>query len=93
MSWIPIGCCFNLMPCTLKTKVFSSKEKGTGFLLTVKANQWTLSRQIQRQFESKRQIAFRAMDHEISPGHAPLSDQSSYHLRSIAAIGEIQLEH
>jgi hypothetical protein len=36
--------------------------------LTAKANQRTLHRQIQRQFEGCRQIPFLATDHEISHG-------------------------
>jgi hypothetical protein len=36
--------------------------------LTVKANQRTLNRQIQRQFEGKRQIPFLAVDQEIGHG-------------------------
>jgi predicted transposase YbfD/YdcC len=44
------------------------KEQDADFLLTVKANQRTLHRQIQRQFEGKRQIPFLAEDQEISHG-------------------------
>ena len=36
--------------------------------MTVKANQRTLNRQIQRQFEGKRQIPFLAVDQEIGHG-------------------------
>jgi DhnA family fructose-bisphosphate aldolase class Ia len=36
--------------------------------LTVKANQRTLNRQIQRQFEGKRQIPFLAVDQGIGHG-------------------------
>jgi hypothetical protein len=44
------------------------KEQGAAFLLTVKANQRTLHRQIQRAFEGKRQIPFLAVDQQIGHG-------------------------
>ena len=44
------------------------QEQGADFLLTVKANQKTLYRQIQSQFQGKRHIPFLATDHEISHG-------------------------
>ena len=44
------------------------QEQGADFLLTVKANQRTLHRQIQRQFEGSRQIPFLATDHELGHG-------------------------
>ena len=44
------------------------QEQGADFLLTVKAIQKTLHRQIQSQFQGKRKIPFVAMDHEISHG-------------------------
>jgi predicted transposase YbfD/YdcC len=42
--------------------------QGADFLLTVKANQKTLHRQIRSQFQGKRHISFVAGDHEISHG-------------------------
>ncbi len=42
------------------------QEQGADFLLTVKANQKTLHRQIRSQFQGKRKISFVATDHEIS---------------------------
>ncbi len=44
------------------------KEQGADFLLTVKANQKTLNRQIRSQFQGKRKIPFVAGAHEISHG-------------------------
>jgi hypothetical protein len=44
------------------------KEQGADFLLTVKANQKTLHRQIGDQLSGKRKILFLARDHEISHG-------------------------
>jgi len=44
------------------------QEQGADFLLTVKANQKTLHRQIRSQFQGKRHIPFVAGDHEISHG-------------------------
>jgi len=44
------------------------QEQGAGFLLTVKANQKILHRQIRSQFQGKRRIPFVATDHEISHG-------------------------
>ena len=44
------------------------QEQGADFLLTVKANQKTLHRQIRSQFQGKRKIPFVATDHEISHG-------------------------
>jgi predicted transposase YbfD/YdcC len=44
------------------------QEQGADFLLTVKANQKTLHRQIQCQFQGKRHISFVATDHEFSHG-------------------------
>jgi hypothetical protein len=44
------------------------QEQGADFLLTVKANQKTLHRQILRQFQGKRHIPFVASNHEISHG-------------------------
>ena len=44
------------------------KERGADFLLTVKANQKTLHRQIRSLFQGKRKIPFVATDHEIGDG-------------------------
>ena len=44
------------------------QEQGADFLLTVKANQKTLHRQIQSQFQAKHHIPFVATDHEIGHG-------------------------
>jgi hypothetical protein len=44
------------------------QEQGADFLLTVKANQKTLHRQILSQLQGKRKIPFVAMDHEIIHG-------------------------
>jgi hypothetical protein len=44
------------------------QEQGADFLLTVKANQKTLHRQILSQFQGKRHVPFVATDHEISHG-------------------------
>ena len=44
------------------------QEQGADFLLTVKANQKTLHRQIRSQFQGKCRIPFMATDHEISHG-------------------------
>jgi hypothetical protein len=49
-------------------KELQRQEQGADVLLTVKANQRTLHRQIQRQFEGSRQIPFLATDHEIGHG-------------------------
>lgn len=46
----------------------SSRSRGADFLLTVKANQKTLHRQIRSQFQGKRQIPSEAGDHEKSHG-------------------------
>ena len=46
------------------------QEQGADFLLTVKANQKTLHRQIRSQFQGKRKIPFVATDHEISHGRS-----------------------
>ncbi len=42
--------------------------QGADFLLTVKANQKTLHRQVRSQFQGKRQIPFVATDHEVNHG-------------------------
>ena len=44
------------------------REQEADFLLTVKANQKTLHRQIGGQFQGKRQIPFVATDHEVNHG-------------------------
>jgi hypothetical protein len=44
------------------------QEQGADFLLSVKANQETLHRQIASQFQGKRTIPFVATDQEISHG-------------------------
>lgn len=44
------------------------QEQGADFLLTVKANQKTLHRQIRSQFQGKRRIPFVATDHEVGHG-------------------------
>jgi hypothetical protein len=44
------------------------QKQGADFLLTVKANQRKLRRQIHSQFQEKRRIPFLAPDHEICHG-------------------------
>lgn len=46
----------------------SSRSRGADFLLTVKAKQRTLYRQIASQLFGKRRILFTAMEHEVSHG-------------------------
>ncbi len=56
------------MTCTPRKGFQQLKGQGDDFLLTVRANQRTLNRQIQCQFEGKRQIPFLAVDQEIGHG-------------------------
>ena len=46
------------------------EAQGADFLLTVKANQKTLHRQIRSQFQGKRRIPFVATAHEVSHGRS-----------------------
>jgi hypothetical protein len=56
------------MPCTHSARFQLLQEQGADFLLTVKANQKTLHRQIRSQFQGNRRIPFLATDHEVSRG-------------------------
>jgi predicted transposase YbfD/YdcC len=63
------------------------QEQGADFLLTVKANQATLHRQIRSQFYGKRKISFVATDHEVSHGRTITwtlrAKQAPEHIREI----------
>ena len=54
------------MPCTPRNLFRQIQEQRAYFLLTVKANQKILHRQIRSQFLGKRKIPFVAADHEVS---------------------------
>ena len=56
------------MRCIPKTVFRQLQEQGADFLLTVKANQKSLRRQIHYQILGKRKIPFVATDHEVSHG-------------------------
>ncbi|QPN59700.1 hypothetical protein H8F24_17370 [Synechococcus sp. CBW1002] len=68
------------MPCIPRNRFSAAPGAGGDFLLTVKANQKTLHRQICSQFQGKRKIPFLATDHEISH-----SRQITWSLRAKAA--------
>ena len=61
------------------------QEQGADFLLTVKANQRTLHRQVRSQFQGKRRIPFVATDHEVGQGReitwALRAKQAPEHIR------------
>jgi hypothetical protein len=56
------------MPCTPRNRFSKAQRAGGRLPATVKANQRTFHRQIQRQFEGKRQMPFLATDPELSHG-------------------------
>ena len=67
-NWIWRAFLFRLTRSIPSARFSAAPGAGADFLLTVKANQKTLHRQIRSQFEGKRQIPFVATDHEISHG-------------------------
>jgi hypothetical protein len=75
------------LPCTPGNRFQQLKEQGADVLLTVNANQRTLHRQIQCQFEGKRQIPFLAMDQEIGHGRditwTPRTKEAPEHIRPV----------
>jgi predicted transposase YbfD/YdcC len=56
------------MPSAPRNRFSAAPGAGADFLLTVKANQKILHRQIRNQFIGKRKIPFVATDHEVSHG-------------------------